>query len=242
MKSYSKILLVSAAILALLSCSKENSQNSENAKRPVPELVDLGLSVKWGSFNLGASNPEEYGGYYQWAGTTDVTNNSIMLDWENCPYHIGPYEACGWTKYIPLSYPLYWSGPGNPDDKTILEPSDDAAQVKLGGKWRIPTYKEWTELLNNSTSEWTTLEGVSGRRFTSKKNGNSIFLPAVGRRKGGLLEDYGTKGYYCSSSLTPLDPHEAYCLYFDANCVEIEEHPIYDSYRYLGLPVRPVSK
>ncbi|MBQ0123559.1 MAG: hypothetical protein KBS58_01775, partial [Bacteroidales bacterium] len=80
--------------------------------------MDLGLSVKWGSFNLGASNPEEYGGYYQWAGTTDVTNKRIMLDWENCPYHIGPYEAFGWTKYIPLSYPLYWSGPGNPDDKT----------------------------------------------------------------------------------------------------------------------------
>ena len=60
--------------------------------------VDLGLSVKWAACNVGASKPTEYGGYYQWAGTTDVSDTGIYLDWSNCPYHTGSSYLSGWTK------------------------------------------------------------------------------------------------------------------------------------------------
>ncbi|MCQ2265367.1 MAG: hypothetical protein MJZ46_04915, partial [Bacteroidales bacterium] len=142
--------------------------------------VDLGLSVFWAACNLGASVPEEYGGYYQWAGTKDVTDESIYLDYSNCPYHTGSIKEQGWTKYVSLNCSSYWSGSGSPDNKTILDLYDDVAHGKLGSNWRMPTDEEWTELLNNCTSECTTLNGVCGRMFTSRKNGNSIFLPAAG--------------------------------------------------------------
>ena len=71
---------------------------------PFEPLVDLGLSVKWASCNLGASKPTEYGGYYQWAGTEDVSDTGIYLDVSNCPYHTGSDKYSGWTKYITESY------------------------------------------------------------------------------------------------------------------------------------------
>ena len=236
MKSYSKFLLVSAAILALLSCSKENPQSGDESAMPVPELVDLGLSVKWGSFNIGATKPEEYGGHYQWAGTQDVTDKSIHLDWDNCPYHTGSDYKTGWTKYIPSNEPSYWSGSGSPDNKTVLDPEDDLAHVKLGGKWRMPTIKEWSELINNCTSVWTELNGVKGMMFESKKNGNSIFLPAAGYRNYDDLLYVEEYGYYWSSSLSTIDPYFA-CLLFHLDDVGTGDH-----YRYYGQSVRPVSE
>ena len=84
------------------------------------------LSVKWANANLGASSPGDYGGYYQWAGTEDVSDTSIILKWNNCPYHIGYDEYSGWTKYNTDS------DYGTVDNKTTLEASDDAATVNLG--------------------------------------------------------------------------------------------------------------
>lgn len=239
MKSYSKILLVSAAILALLSCNKENPQNIGNIKIPVPELVDLGLpsGLKWASFNLGASKPEEYGGYYQWAGLEDVTSTSIYLDWRNCPYHTGSDNETGWTKYIPSGYSSYWSGSGSPDNKTVLEPEDDVAHAKLGGKWRMPTKAEFVELYNNCTSEWTTLNGVNGMKFTSKKNGNCIFLPAAGVRNFDDLITVGSFGHYWSSSLYLDLPNYACSLTFLSSNVYARNPS-----RYGGRSVRPVSE
>lgn len=198
--------------------------------------VDLGLSVCWATCNIGASKPEEYGGYYQWAGTKDVTDASIYLGWSNCPYHTGSSSSTGWTKYIPSDRSSYWSGSGSPDNKTVLDPEDDVAHVKLGGKWRMPTYEEWAELRNNCTSEWTTLNGVKGRKFTSEKNGNSIFLPAAGYRYSNYRNSAGSDGNYWSSSLNTDDPYDAYDLVFTSGGVGTG----YD-YRCLGRPVRPVS-
>ena len=204
-----------------------------------PEAVDLGLpsGLKWASFNLGATKPEEYGGYYQWAGLQDVTDTSIYLDYSNCPYHTGSSYSTGWTKYIPSDKSSYWSGSGSPDNKTILDLEDDIAHVALGGKWRMPTIYEFNELIDNCTSEWTTLNGVNGRKFTSKKNGNIIFLPAAGYRSYDCLIDVGSFGYYWSSSLNAGGPYRAYQFPFSSGLV------IADGYRrYSGRPVRPVSE
>ena len=201
-----------------------------------PDMVDHGLSVKWASCNLDATRPEEYGGRYQWGGLEDLTGTNS--DWSDCPFHEGSDESFGWTKYIPSNGSSYWSGFGRPDNKKVLDSEDDVAHVKLGGKWRMPTKKEWQELLDNCTSEWTQVNGVGGMKFTSKKNGNSIFLPGN-----------DGEGYYWSSSLSDYDttpgygrrstPDSAYYLlflrdqgwmyiYYEARCYRLSVRPVSD--------------
>ena len=202
-----------------------------------PEAVDLGLSVKWASFNLGASKPEEYGGYYQWAGLQDVTDKSIYLNYRNCPYHTGSSSSTGWTKYIPTDFSYCWSGTGSPDNKTVLDPEDDVVHVKLGGNWRMPTKEEFDELIDNSTIEWTTLNGVSGGKFTSKKNGKSIFLPVAGMRENNTLY-YNHTSYYWSASLYTDNPIMAYGVHFYSDYVYTDCY----YWRCQGLSVRPVCE
>lgn len=199
--------------------------------------VDMGTSVKWAACNLGASKPEEYGGYYQWAGLQDVTNKSICLDWSNCPYHTGSSNSTGWTKYIPSDKSSYWSGSGNPDNKTVLDLEDDVAHVKLGGNWRMPTKEEFRELVNNCGWEWTTYQGINGSMVYCLETGNKIFLPAAGYRGLDYLSYVGSTGRYWSSSLDTFSPDYAYELYFDSGGVHMSRN-----HRYFGLSVRPVSE
>ena len=198
------------------------------------EYVDLGLSVKWATCNLGASTPTEYGGYYQWAGTKDVSDESINLNWNNCPYHTGSYSGSGWTKYnTNSSY-------GTVDNKTVLEAMDDAASVALGGKWRMPTYEEWKELLNTDNCSWTwaTIDGINGYKVQSKKSGytdNWIFLPAAGYRNNDGFKYLGSSVGYWSSSLKSGHPGYAGCMGFYSNSVGSGYN-----YRCFGLSVRSV--
>ena len=203
------------------------------------EYVDLGLSVKWATCNHGASKPTEYGGYYQWAGTKDVSDTKIKRDWNNCPYHTGSDYDSGWTKYN--MNPSY----GTVDNKTVLEAMDDAASVAIGGKWRMPTDEEWTELRNtdNCSWTWTTIDGVNGCKVQSKKSGytdNWIFLPAAGYRYEGRLKNVGSQGQYWSSSLFTGDllyMYNAYEMLFYSGYVGW-----FGIFRYHGLSVRPVSE
>ena len=204
---------------------------------PMPSVsVDLGLSVSWASCNLGASKPTEYGGYYQWAGTKDVPDTGIYLDWSNCPYHTGSDNLSGWTKYNTES------SLGTVDNKTVLEAKDDAASVALGGKWRIPTDTEWDELRNTSNCSWTwtSIDGVNGYKVQSKKSGYSdqwIFLPAAGYRFDYYLSNVGSYGFYWSSSLNTDYPNYAYYLYLSSSSVKKNNLS-----RYYGRSVRPVSE
>lgn len=200
-----------------------------------PGVVDLGLSVKWAACNLGASKIEEYGDFYQWAGSQDVSDTDIDLYIGNCPYHYGNSNTSGWTKYIPSGCESYWSGSGDPDNKTILDLVDDVAHVKLGGSWYMPTKEDFEELLNNCNVELATYKGVNGRKFTSKINGNSIFLPAAGSRIGKTLYNVGSVCSYWSSSLNKEVPYQAYELAFIA-----DDAPVSSVSRYYGLSIRPV--
>ena len=185
------------------------------------EYVDLGLSVKWATCNLGASKPTEYGGHYQWAGTKDVSDTEINLGWDNCPYHTGNILSSGWTKYnTKSSY-------GTVDNKVVLESMDDAASVALGRKWRMPTDKEWMELryAGNCSWTWTTIDGVNGYKVQSKKSGytdNWIFLSG---------------GDYWSSSLETDFPNDAYYMILDSSGVHRSFR-----FRYYGQSIRPVSE
>lgn len=225
------------AVMAMaVSCAKEDTTTSIS----LPKLVDLGLSVKWADCNLGASKPEEYGGFYQWAGTKDVTDRNIYLDESNCPYHTGSDNITGWTKYVPSGKSSSWSGSGSPDNKTVLDPKDDVAHVKLGGKWRMPTFEEWDELEKNCASEQTTLNGVQGWKFTSKKPGYTdkwIFLPAAGYRLYDEVFGAGSGGYYWSASLYSDNPDYAFIFMF-----YLGNGGTYIANRCNGQSVRPVSE
>ena len=186
--------------------------------------VDLGLSVKWATCNVGATTPEGYGDYFAWGETTPKTT----YDWST-------YKYCNGTNDSMTKYCIY-SDYGTVDNKTTLELSDDAARVNWGGSWRMPTRAEQDELRNNCTWTWTTQNGVNGYEVTSKKNGNSIFLPAAGYRGSSILIFAGRFGFYWSSSLSTSIGNYAYFLYFDSSGVYWNS----SVYRYHGQSVRPV--
>lgn len=202
-----------------------NNVNGGGNGNNSPEAVDLGLSVKWASCNIGASKPEEYGNYYAW-GETETKST----------YNLYTYKWCNGTNNSLTKYNTS-SSYGTVDNKTKLENSDDVARVKLGGKWRMPTDAEWTELRNKCTWTWTTQNGVNGRRVTGP-NGNSIFLPAAGFRDWASLGDAGSCGIYWSSSLYTDVPDTAWFVYFYSDFV----YRSCGIYRCDGLSVRPVSE
>ena len=187
------------------------------------EYVDLGLSVKWATCNVGASKPEEYGDYFAWGETQPKST----YNWSTYKYCNGSYNTL--TKYNNSS------SYGTVDNKTQLELSDDAARANWGGSWRMPTRAEQGELRENCTWTWTTQNGVNGYKVTSKKNGNSIFLPAAGYRDVSSLSNAGSYGSYWSSSLYTYIASYAYCLGFGSSNVGW-----HSSDRCYGRSVRPV--
>ena len=206
--------------------------------------VDLGLSVKWGSVNLGAEKPEEYGDYYAWGEIEPYYSSQDPLTWKDgkTGYNWASYKWCNGTdhkltKYCPTDKTSYWDGEGSPDNKAVLDPEDDAAHISLGGKWRMPTDAEWTELRKKCTWTWTTQNGVNGRLVTGP-NGNSIFLPAAGRWVKASLGRAGSNGYYWSSSLYTDYPYRAWYVILYSGGVERYS----DSIRYDGQSIRPVSE
>ena len=205
------------------------------------EYVDLGLSVKWAKSNLCESglcaNPEDYGDYYAWGETEPYYDSLDPLTWKDgkgAGYNWGSYSLCNGSAITITKYNTNSTYGEILDDKTVLELSDDAAHVKLGGKWRMPTYEEWEELHNQCTWTWTTQNGVAGRKVTST-NGNSIFLPAAGTGLYTEFYSYGKWGLYWSSSLHPTDTYCAWSMYLYADDVYMASYG-----RYSGRTVRPV--
>ena len=187
------------------------------------KAVDLGLpsGLKWAACNLGAEKPEDYGDHYAW-GEVETKEEYY---WST--YKFGTSESGPFSKYnTQTSY-------GSVDNKTVLEPEDDAAHVSLGGKWRMPTDAEWKELRTECTWTWTTQNDVNGRLVTGK-NGNSIFLPAAGYRDDIHLNDAGSFGDYWSSSLYQI---VAWYVYFNSSDVKRSYNR-----RYLGFSIRPVTE
>lgn len=190
-----------------------------------PKAVDLGLSVKWANMNVGAGSPEEYGDYFAWG----EVEPKETYNWSTYKWCNGNYDTQ--TKYCTNS------SYGTVDNKTVLEAADDAATANWGGSWRMPTKAEQDELRTECTWTWTTQNGVNGYKVISKKNGNSIFLPAAGYRNGSSLYIAGGYGYCWSSSLDTDDPGYAYVLGFDSDNVDWGSNV-----RSCGQSVRPVCQ
>lgn len=162
------------------------------------KAVDLGLpsGTLWADRNIGADSPEGYGDYFAWGETSPKS----VYDWSTYKYCKGSLSTM--TKYCTdSSY-------GTVDNKTILEPSDDAATANWGSNWRMPTYEEQHELNEKCTWTWTTSNGVKGYKVVGP-NGNSIFLPAAGHRyDDGVGNNPGLDGGYWLASL-----HESYTYF-----------------------------
>lgn len=142
------------------------------------EYIDLGLpsGTKWANMNLGAESPEDYGDYYAW-GEIEPNKASAYTS-QNYRFYSGNDNGI-YTKY------------NDTDNKMTLELADDAANIVMGGDWHMPTSAQCAELLDNTTSSWTTNyneTGVAGMIFTSNNNGNSIFFPAAG-----VVDDEGSQ-------------------------------------------------
>ena len=170
------------------------------------EYVDLGLpsGTLWATCNVGATTPEGCGDYFAWG----ETSTKFTYNWRT--YRYCNSSGSTLTKYC--NNPNYGNN-GFTDDLTTLQSSDDAAATNWAGDWRIPTKTDWEELKNNTTVTWITQNGVKGCKFTSS-NGNSIFMPAAGRRSDGSLNYADSYGYYWSSSLDTSLPYYAWYLYF----------------------------
>ena len=164
------------------SSSSISSSTSSSGTINGHAYVDMGLSVKWATRNVGALPPEDYGlVYYAWGETSTksiyATDNSKTYDQSSYNYDIG----------------------GNA--------SLDAARANWGGTWRLPTKAEAQELVDRCTWEWTTLGGKKGYKVTGL-SGQSIFLPAAGYRNGLSLDYAGSDGFYWTS--TPYEDTAAY--------------------------------
>ena len=191
-----------------------------------PEWVDLGLSVKWATCNIGATMPGEYGSYFAWGETKPKTD-----------YRWSSYVWCNGTN-ITLTKYCTSSDYGVVDNKITLAPEDDAATVNLGELWRTPSIEEWHELYIQCNWEWEYQNGSYGYKITSS-NGNSIFLPFGGCKVGTHQTpmNEGSYGYYMSNSLVSDEPHSAYILYLEPEWYGEERYA-----RQTGLSIRPVHK
>lgn len=195
------------------------------------EAVDLGLSVKWASCNVGASSPEEQGNYYAW-GEVEPKDN---YTWET-------YKWCDGTEDSMLKYCTNGEYSYNIiDNKTVLDLEDDAAHVNMGGNWRMPTYDEFNELRKNCTIISTTYKGVKGHKVVGP-NGNSIFLPV------GFYVD-GTKvlapfSIYWTASLNDNVSNEAYefCPFITGSSSANKYNWFISAARYYGHVVRAVCE
>lgn len=197
-----------------------NSKESKSKFHKGHEYVDLGLSVKWATCNVGAKKPEDLGGYYAWGEIEEKSE----YDWDT-------YKWGDDNNYSIMTKYCTERKYGRVDNKTVLDPEDDVAHVKWGGSWRMPTSEELKELAEECNWQSTSLNDVEGYKVTGP-NGNSIFLPAAGYRYGTEINSRWSDGCYWSSSLNDGSCVLAYCLWNDD----------WDSVssRYDGLSVRPV--
>ena len=222
-KSGTKVLTdISRVALLDANGNPIGSANMEELVRKVAatltspdDYVDLGLpsGLLWGTKNIGATSPTGYGWYFSWGN----------LD--------GHPEGSGYD----FSQSVYDTTPAASISKD-LEISQDAVRAIKGGTWRMPTQYDFAELFNSAytTNEWTTVNGVNGRKITSKINGKTLFFPAAGYYIGTSLSNRGSYGDYWSSAW--ISATGARGLNFDSSGVS----PQNSNYRRYGFSLRGI--
>lgn len=211
-----------------------------NATPVTPTAVDLGGSVLWSNVNLGAASPEAFGNYYAW-GETDIKDE---YTWDN--YKWGTMDAL--TKYCRDSQ--Y----GTVDDKTTLDSEDDAATAAWGDGWRIPSYSDWSFLINNCTWTKTFVSGIPVYKITSKMAGYTdkyILLPVTGAweaymsamKDDGYIENYNAnEAFYHQNAIDYNMNYYSYSFRVPENMNSNYPNSIQTQHmRYLPASIRPVK-
>lgn len=214
-----KVFTLLLALVAIATTGR--AQNKINGH----EYVDLGLpsGTLWATCNVGATKPEEYGDYFAWGETEPKDDYDFFKNYKYFDINI----IKGFTKYT------------ESDGKKELEQNDDAAYVKWGNSWRIPSYDQIIELYENCNFKSASLNGVNGYFFTSNKNGRSIFFPYSGYYDGNQLKELGTVGYLWTRTISMISTAGedfAHTLYMSSN-----HSNMYVNHRYKGLAIRPVT-
>lgn len=187
-------------------------ESSVNAPTEV-QAIDLGLSVKWASCNVGTSVNQPAGALYGWGDPTGGKKSVSVAD------------------YVPLRKYLT-----NRFPKNISGTENDIATIQWAGKWRMATRGEWQELIEKCT--WTRINYFNAKGFLVKgPNGKSIFLPFSGIR---FREDISNTdaGYYWTSEMVEQDRECAYYFYMDKDGPNDNVNT--RNYVYSGRAVRPV--
>ncbi|MBR5843183.1 MAG: hypothetical protein IKY75_01195 [Bacteroidaceae bacterium] len=185
------------------------------------QFVDLGLTVKWASCNVGADTPEEYGDFFSWGDieTKPSYTGDSCRTYERAVYRGG--------KYSPYKKGI---------DEICTDAEYDAARANWGGAWHMPTKAHMDELVSRCSWEWVELGEVKGYKVTGP-SGNSIFLPAAGWLYGSSHTNVGVVGAYWCSTPIMAGNKEAYRLLFANGEILVQGYN-----RYCGFTVRPVCE
>ena len=224
MKKIKVMVFAALGFLAAACNDNDNIADIENVK-PVEivngqengfDYADLGLpsGTLWATCNVGATSPEQTGLYFAWGETVGYAAEQVKS---------------GERAFDDKSYKAK-------DISTDLTLEQDAAHIHMGGKWRMPTQKDFEELINNTTQTWIDNyngTGVGGCVVTSKTNSNSIFLPAAGNAYRDSLCYARSYGFYWSASWYS----SSYAWFFSFYWSEANS---YNYYRYYGRSVRGV--
>lgn len=211
------------------------------------EWVDLGLpsGTLWATCNVGANSPEEYGDYFAWGEIKPKKSNGTWKDYSWGTYKWMNSGQADWTQINKYTFAdnqteacWYSNGTFIGDGRTVLLPEDDAATANWGSEWQMPSVEQIRELIDseNTTSTWTTMNGVNGRLVTSIRNNASIFLPAGGRRNGTESDWEGSYGFYWPNMTDRTYSDRACQFTLDVNSVSV----VGSFDRYAGESIRPV--
>lgn len=214
-------LLISFILCAITADAQSESQDNKTAA----EAVDLGLpsGTLWASCNIGATKPEEFGNYYAW-GETETRESFKREEY----LHIKP----GQENVMAIRRAFTDLG------KDIAGTKYDVATQKWGEQWVMPSLGQFAELEQNCNWEWTAIGDVNGYKITSKKNGNSIFLPAAGSKASQRTSNIGVYGLYWSSTSGYSGPSDACNLMIEQG----NDRRRQTSLRSMGYTVRAVQK
>ncbi len=234
--SLSLLLMAAAASFTFVSCSDDDEpspQTDGNTPSQV-EAVDLGLpsGTLWATCNVGATAPDQPGDYFAWGEVQGAKSGKTEYNWLSYKWCEGDENKL--TKYCTNSSNGYSSFT---DQLTELLPADDAASANWSSQWCTPTANQWKEIVfdDYTTKEIVTQNGMKGCKITSKKNGNSIFLPAAGCWEESSLSGAGQFGAYWARTISVYSPDEASGAFINSNGMAMEL-----SDRFCGYSIRPV--
>lgn len=203
---------------------------------PSEEIVDMGTRARWRAWNLGANKVTECGDYYAWGEKEPFYVNG-QSDAENALWKPGKEDGYWWTSnsYGGSAFNLtkYCDNPeyGIVDNKLTLELEDDAANIKLGGSWRIPTMADFNELRSHSKLSYIEIDGMKFAKLKCHENHNILLLPFAGRRAHKELEEVGRYCHYWTAKVNAGKPYYSRIFEDFTDAYEV---------RFLGTPIRPI--